>query len=298
MTLSTTFSWVTLAKNSDMPTATTSSNGMPAITTTTSETISTPSMTVPPSNNNPYIARYSGPSGLVFIAMGCVVGAILIAFAAFHLYKSLSSSRMAKRVSNNEKMAHQRFAGAFGGGLTPLTLAHFNNTEYQGLVAKLPLLNLTKSQVGGSQFGGSRAGSSVVNGSVVNGSVVNGSVAGDDSVYNYENPHATSHHDLTQMFVSPTRDVMTHHRTRSHQVSGSVTNVSVYGRSTTNLNNPLPATNRHSQLIPNLYIDENINNSDYSLAQLQARQPNADGSMPREGLKTIPSMYLEDLIEK
>lgn len=215
---------------------------------------------------------------------------------------------MAKRTSNNEKMAHQRFSGAFGGNLTPLSLAYFNNTEYQGLVAKLPLLNLSKSQFGGSQFGGSQFGGSQIGGSqfggshvgssVVNGSVVNGSVAGDDSIYNYDNPHATSHHDLTQMFVSPTREVMTHHRTRSHQASGSVTNLSIYGRSTTNLNNPLPATNRHSQLIPNLYIDENVNNSDYSLAQLQARQPKADGTMPREGLKTLPSMYLEDLIEK
>lgn len=207
-----------------------------------------------------------------------MLGAILLSFAAFHLYKSLTSSRIAKRTLDDEKLAYQRYSGLFGGNVAPLGTTYFNNnTEYQGSVAKLPLLNASRGAVGGSQ-------------------------AGDDStIFNYEGNHATSHQDLTQMFVSPTKEVMTHNKVRSQHANGSITNVSsLYGPSSTNMSNPSPATNRHSQLIPNLYIDEEINNSDYSIAQMgvQARQPKEDGTMPREGIKTLPSMYLEDLIEK
>lgn len=263
----------TLVNRDDMPTV--SSNAMPLFSAT-SESFSTPSVTVPPSHNNPYILKTSGPLGVVFIAVGCVVAAILLAFAFYHLYKSLNSSRLAKRTLNNEKFKQQRYSGLFGSSVTPVS-TNYLNTDYPGSVAKLPILNSSKSFAGGSQVGD------------------------NSTLYNYDGTHPTTHHDLTRMFVSPTKEVMSHNRTRSHHQSGSVTNVSsLYGRSSTNLNNPSPATNRHSQLIPNLYINEEINNSDYSVAlpDVQARQPNADGTMPREGKKTLPSMYLEDLIDK
>lgn len=264
---------ITILKRTDMPSAPTRASGMPTISSS-SETFSTPSVTVPPSNNNPYILRTSGPLGVVFIAVGSVVGAILIAFALYYLYKSLSSSRMAKRTMTNEKFAHQKYQGAFGPSVTPQTLGFFH-PDNSSSVAKLPLLNSSKSPMGGSQVGES------------------------STIFTYEGTHPTSHHDLTHMFVSPTRDVMAHNRTRSQYLAGSVSNFSFNGGSKTNLTSPSPATNRHSQ-VPNLYINEESNNSDYSVVQPtnQERGPDENGNMPREGKRTLPSMYLEDLIDK
>lgn len=249
------------ADSSDMPTIL----GMPTLTTTTKETFSTPAVSVPPSTNNPYILKNSQPLGTVFIAVGSVVAAILIAFMLYHLFKSLSSLRMAKKTLNNEKFSHHRFSAA----LTPLTSGYFN-TEYQGSVAKLPLLTSNKSAAGGSQVGD------------------------NSTIFNYDGSQRASHHDLTQMFVSPTREVMTHHRTKSHN-NGSVTNVSsLYGRSTTNLANPSPASNRHLQAMPNVYINDEVSNSEYSVAQSPPQRTREPGLTPR---KQLPSMYLEDLID-
>lgn len=202
------------------------------------------------------------------------MGAILVAFALYYLYKSLSSSRMAKRTMTNEKFAHQKYQAPFGGSQNTLALGFFNPDNNS--VAKLPLLNSTKSPMGGSQVGE------------------------NSTIFTYEGSHPTTHHDLTHMFVSPTRDVMSQNRTRSQYLAGSVSNLSFHGGSKTNLTNPSPATNRQSQVIPNLYINEEANNSDYSIVQpsVQERKPNESGAMPREGRKTLPSMYLEDLIDK
>lgn len=257
---------------------------MPTISSS-SESVSTPPISVPPNDNNPYIIREVNPNGTVFIAFGAIVGAMLIAFVLFYLIKSIKASSLAKKSLAGDKKIFEKYQSnnntAYG--ITPTSTNNLNmNSEYQLSVAKLPLL----SQHQTSNMGG-------------------GSQVGDTStIYASETGHATSKHDLTKMFISPTAEVMTHKRVRSsHYGGGSTSNLSLLGGSTSNLANPTPATNRHSQLYPSLYINNDTNNSEYSLNAASQPQnaptsPSNQGlAVPRSNRKTIPSMYLDDLID-
>lgn len=250
---------------------------LPALPTISlTESFTTPAISVPPNSDNPFILREKNPTGTVFIAVGAIVGAILIGFILYHFIRSVRASRLAKRTLASEKLMYETYNHnnntAYGNNITPSALTFNMNTEYQ-LVAKLPLLAHNPSR----SFLGMGAGSQ----------------AGDTStIYASEAGHATSKHDLTKMFISPTAEVMGHKRVKSSQYNGSVTNLSFMGGSTSNLATPVPASNRHSQM-PSLYINNEVNNSDYSLAtDTQSQQA------PRSNRKTIPSMYLDDLIDE
>lgn len=260
-----------------MPTLSSSSStstGMPKLKTTSSSSssFSTPSVTVPPSNNNPYLIRENHPSGTVFIAVGAILGAIIVGFILYHIIRSLMASKMAKKSSSNyEKLGNN---SAYGGSITPGSTLNLNS-EYQLSVARIPMMNHQRSRSALSGLGGLGGGN--INGSQTDSSTVYGSEA------------AASKHDVTKMFISPTAEVMRHKRTKS-QFSGSTTTL-----------NTSPPYNTMSQ-IPNLYINEE-NNSDYSLATHSTNtNSNTNTSQGRDAKrtprKTIPSMYLEDLIDK
>lgn len=268
-------------------------DALPTLSTTDGDSYTTPAISVPPNNNNPYILREKNPNGTVFIAVGAIVGAILIAFVLYHLVRSIKASSLAKRTLQSDKQMYEKYQNnnnsAYGNGLAPNSPSLYMNTEYQSSVAKLPLLSHHPSK------------------SVLSGLNNNGSQVGDTStIYASETGAATSKHDLTKLFISPTAEAMTHKKARASYYGGnanagaSVTNLSLLGNSTTNLANPPAASNRHSQLIPSLYVNNEINNSDYTLST------NANGAgstmaspthQPRSNRKTIPSMYLDDLID-
>lgn len=251
--------------------------------TSTSATYTTPAITVPPSSNNPYIIRESNINGTVFIAVGAIVGAILLGFALYHLIVSITASRMAKRSLDDDKLLYEKYqnnnstayGGAGGGSVAPSVFGGVSNNEF---LSKLPFLQ-SKQPFGGLGGGIYSPG-------------FNGSQVGDTStIYASENGNATSKHDLTKMFISPTAEVMQHKRVRSTQFGSSTTNLSLMGGSNPNLASP---ANRHLQVVPNLYVNQETNNSDYSLAH----NPGAAPPPPRSGRKTIPSMYLEDLMDE
>lgn len=220
---------------------------------------------MPSNNGNPYISRTSQPLGTVFIAVGSVVAVILLVFALFHLIKSLTASSLAKKTVDDEKIAYKKFAHnnnvAYGQpGL-------FQNTEYKGSVSKLPLINGLSGL--GATLGAEYSSSGLS-----------------------DNERAASRHDLTSMFISPTKE-MTGNRVGSHNFNSSVTNLSVYGRTGAELGNGL-APNRNSTIIPNYYINDSFNNSEYNLTP-EATNSGAPGE--RKQRNPIPSMYLEDLID-
>ncbi|KAK6205111.1 uncharacterized protein RJT21DRAFT_111645 [Scheffersomyces amazonensis] len=283
--------------------------GMPTLTTSTSQTFTTPSVSVPPSHNNPYIIRNNNPTGTVFIAVGAIVGAIFIGFILYHLIISLVASRIAKKGFSNEKEYYEKYqnnnTNAYGGYagsvITPqMSLNVFSNHHVDPTISKIPLISPSKSLLFGNQS-------------------YSASQVGDNStIYNSETG-PTSKHDLTKMFISPTAEVMSHKRNRSGQFGGSTTN-SIYGGNGTHsgsvpnlINNP---GSRLSQ-VPNLYVNNEFNNSDYSLSVYppvqqqpqgtpQSHQTSHHGSVssfaspqagPRSTRKTVPSMYLEDLID-
>lgn len=275
-------------KRADDDTTTTTSSSssslaMPTLTDTTGFT--TPSVTVPPNSNNPFIIRQYNPAGTVFIAVGAIVGAILLGFILYHLIVSLTASRLAKRSSADDKKLYEKYQtynnNAYGfSGMTPQSTFNNFTNEYGGSVSKLPLLNKSFANINGSQVGD------------------------NSTIYQSEVGAAiTSKHDLTKMFVSPTAEVMQHKRVRSSHYNPSLTNLSI-GGSTSNLANPSPATNRHSQVVPNLYINQEVNNSDYSLSQQGLVAPSTQQLQQQQQLstppnrRTLPSMYLEDLIDK
>lgn len=275
---------ITQFRRDDMPSATTgdddSETGMPSVDSgmpsisSSSELISTPSVTVPAHDHNPYIYRESRLTGTVFIAVGSVVGAIILAFVLFHLIRSIRASMLAKKSSSGEKSMYENYnRNRLYSNSVGLSSTNFLNTEYQGSVAKIPLMS-SKSLYDGSQ-------------------------AGDTSTLHMgETPYATSHHDLTNMFISPTKEVMSHSRTKSQS------NI-LAGSSMSLRNEPSPAINRHSQLIPNMYLSPAVNNSEYSLLEHAAglsgkSSSNSPENSPRgrQKKKTVPSMYLDDLIDK
>ncbi|GEQ67100.1 hypothetical protein JCM33374_g763 [Metschnikowia sp. JCM 33374] len=252
--------------------------GLPGLPTLTSSSSSldytTPAIRIPGNVKNPYITRTSQPSGTVFIAVGSVVAVILLVFALFHLCKSFTASSLAKKTVDDEKYAYQKFAHnnnvAYGGQNRASQSALFNNTEYKGSVSKLPLMGNNQLSVGNLASLGHEYSSSVLS----------------------EADGPTSHQDLTTMFISPTKE-MTSNRAASHTLNASFGNVSMYGRSTTDVAHA-PNSNRHSSTVPNYYINESFNNSEYNLAP-DASNPRAPGD--RKQRNPIPSMYLDDLID-
>lgn len=273
---------ITHYRRDDMPSATdddsgTSDTGMPSMPsiTSSSELFSTPSVTVPANDHNPYIHREGRLTGTVFIAVGCVVGAIILAFVLFHLIRSLRASMLAKRSSNGEKSMYENYnRNRLYSNSVSSSSTNFLNTEYHGSVAKIPLMS-SKSIYDGSQAGGDTS-----------------------TLHMGDTPYATSHHDLTNMFISPTKEVMSHSRNKSQP--------NILASSSLALGNePSPALNRHSQLIPNMYLSHAVNNSEYSLlehaAGMSGELPsNSQENSPKGRLKrkTVPSMYLDDLIDK
>lgn len=259
----------TFVRRDDMPSLT---NDMPSLSS--SDSFTTPSIVVPPSKGNPYIQRQHNPSGSVFIAVGCIVGFILLAFIVYHLFRSMRASRLAKRswAATQQVEEKRRNSGMYG--LTPTGTSGLStlNTEYRLSVAKLPLLNHQHNK-----------------------SLFSGIELGDNSTLYASEAGAATRSDLTNMFISPTAEVMAHKRNKS------TSNLSSLGGSTTNFNSvlPAPATSRHSQILPSLYINSDTNNSDMALSSRQSEASVQPRATPGRGeKKTIPSMYLDDLIEK
>ena len=281
----------TLVERDDSET-TNAETGMPSLTSS-SDSYTTPSISVPPNSNNPFIIRQHNPSGTVFIAVGAIVGAILLGFILYHLIVSCTASRVAKKTSTNDRILYEKYESnnnnAYGySNMTPTST--LNNFEYKShhhgsSISKLPLLNRSFANLPGG-----------------------GSQVGDNStIYQSDVAAPASKHDLTKMFISPTAEVMQHKKTKSY--NPSLTNLSL-GGSATNLASPSPATNRHSQLVPSLYINNEMNNSDYSVAQhnpsippslheesqSQSQGSDDQNSKVQSPRKPIPSMYLEDLM--
>lgn len=61
--------------------------------TVSTTSFTTPSMTVPPSSNNPYISKTTSPSGTVFIAFGSIALFLLIATYLAYLFNSWRAKR-------------------------------------------------------------------------------------------------------------------------------------------------------------------------------------------------------------
>lgn len=265
----------------DLPKLLTTERSLPKLSTTaTGESYTTPSMTVPPSQSNPYIIRQHNPSGTVFIAVGAIVGAILLAFILYHLIVSLTASRLAKKSLASDKQMYEKYqsnnntayAGLGGGNITPLTT--MNLSEY---LSRLPFLTSSRTNLGG--FGGSQVGDT-------------------STIYASESGAATSKHDLTKMFISPTAEVMQHKRVRS-AYGGSSLNLTLLGGGMAG-SSPNVGQHRVSK-VPSMYMNSETNNSQTSLTGSPAQNPQSPRNVlttPVKSRNTIPSMYLEDLIDK
>lgn len=202
-------------------------------------------------------------NGTVFVGVGGVICAILAAFGLYYLIKSISAKRTASRATDSEKRMYNRYSMnssmVYGDGTN-------YDTTYRGNVSKLPFLSERNSRF----FDG-----------------------GDNSTIFDATAPSMANEDLTMMYISPTKDVMSHNRSLSNlfakDYKGPLGN-------TVGVSNPSVATNRHSQLMLNLYIDSEISNSDYDVAD-KARRLEALTSQPKSRSE-LPSMYLDDLIDR
>ncbi|EGV65968.1 hypothetical protein CANTEDRAFT_101593 [Yamadazyma tenuis ATCC 10573] len=272
----------------------------------TGETYTTPSVTVPPNDNNPYILTTSNVNGTVFIAVGSIVGAMLLAFILYHLIRSITASRNAKKALLDDKQTYEKYQNnnSTAYGLSPSTTLNFFGDTRNSQVGKLPLLShhATKSF------------------SDMNGGYIDSQLGDTSTLYQSEVGMPTVKNDVTKMFISPTAEVMSHNRVKS-QIFGSNTNL--FNNSMSNMSNT-PDQTQHST-IPNLYISNDNTNSEYSLStntnshtnnhypiqrdmskqdipeHLQRMAANSSSQNTlnvKPNRKTIPSMYLEDLIDE
>lgn len=225
---------------------------------TTSQDWVVPEIKVPLSQNNPFIERNNNPAGTVFIAVAACLGGILFALLMYYLIIGIISSRMANKNTKRDKREKEKFSANAAYGFGPSSLY----LDFGTRDSKVPLLNRALG-LGGL------------------GSLSNG---GDNSTINISEVGAMSNQDLTKMFVSPTAD-MQHKRARSY--APSMLNMSFGNTSMLNL----PAGNRHLTLVPLMYLDANI--SELNVLLLPKAREGGTG----EARRTIPSMYLEDLID-
>lgn len=240
-----------------LPSISSSSGGLPALpslTQTTSASYTTPVIEIPSVQGNPFISSSSQPRGTVFIGVGSAVALVLLLFGLYHLFKSLMASTLAKKTVNNEKRAYQRFADNAMYRDNNRSSTIFENMAVPG--SRMSTFNKGPGSVAGSQYD------------------VNGSF--------YEQMPPTTHQDLTNMFISPTKDVMAG---KSRSLVDSQVNVSTMGLGKGGMN---AAGNRSSQHIPSMYFHETPSNSTVGV-------PNKTPERPKR--RTVPSMYLEDLID-
>lgn len=226
----------------------------------TSSDVVAPPMKVPTLDGNPFITHYHNPLGTVFIAVGAIVGAILLGLILYYLIIGIVAGQLAKRNVKREKQEKEKYnhnAAAYGYGVT------LNYMDPMG-DSKVPLLRRTLN-VGSSMF--------------TPGSLLNGA---DNSTLNMLEVGAMSNQDLTKMFVSPTAE-MQHKRAKSY------TPLMLNMLFVNNLSSHLPGTpgQRHLMFVPLVYMEPNALES----------QLLVPGTRTGEKRKTIPSMYLEDLID-
>lgn len=112
-----------------------------------------------------------------------------------------------------------------------------------------------------------------------------GSYAGsqyDISTSYYDLMPPTTHQDLTNMFISPTKDVMAG---KSRSLADSQVNISTLGLGKAGINS---VANRSSQHMPSFYYNE-------APSSINIPVPNRTPDRPKK--RTVPSMYLEDLLD-
>lgn len=255
-----------------MPSVTTVTTDLPTLTDT-ANSYTTPSISVPSLAGNPYIIRNKNLSGTVFIAVGAIVLSIILGFVLYHFIVSFAALRMAKRLVAGDRSLYEKYQSnnSTAYGALPLSTSLPLGSDY----SKLPFLLQARSGFGGSTSG--------------DASTIYGSEAG-----------GVSKHDLTRMFISPTAEVMQHKRVKSSHGMwpnpGSSTASQLNGSGSVSvLGGP---SNRNSQTMP-MYMMRDTNNSDSSLQVPSVGTPLVQTSSPNTGRqprKTIPSVYLEDLM--
>ncbi|ODQ79894.1 hypothetical protein BABINDRAFT_161564 [Babjeviella inositovora NRRL Y-12698] len=248
-----------------LPAITTTTGGLPKLVTTGAWT--TPLVSVPPSQNNPYIYHTNRVNGTVFIAFGSIVGVIILAFIGFHVVRSLLASSTAKKNKVKEKAFYDSYNANTKGR---------SGTEYQPLGGSI-------SPMGG-KYGNTYVDASVGDySSLYNGSQV------DNRSFSVNSPAMKA--DVTKMFVSPTADIMNHKRGLRPNPLGS--NVSLTGG----------YPGQRSSYIPSIYMNEELSESQPSIAPMSSVSQNINntfgtGRTPTTPRKAVPSMYLDDLLEK
>ena len=258
-----------ISKRDDMPTLDTSSTSSP------SESITTPSVTVPPMNDNPFIMNPKSRQGTVFIIAGIVIVAILLLFIAYWIIVSIMASQLAKRAVRKEKQTFDKQKSnnnaAFGNNI--FSSPSLNSSEKQ-LVSKLPLLSHHRGHSGAWGLD---------------------SLTNEASILNLPDLAApTTKEDTTKLFVSPTRDAMFQKKQAIDPSGASHLPFFHNSSSSSNINNQ-----RQSQMVSGIYADNAINNSDYGISKY-LDDPNKDSQIPqnssRQDRRATPSMYLDDLL--
>lgn len=227
---------------------------LPSLTQTTSASYTTPPIDIPSIKGNPFISSSNKPRGTVFIGVGSAVALILLLFGLYHLVKSLMASTLAKKTVNNEKRSYQRFADNAMYRDSNRSSTIFENLVVPG--SRMSTFNKGAGSMAGSQF--------------------------DANASFYDQVAPTTHQDLTNMFISPTKDVMAG---KSRSLVDSQVNVSTFGLGKGGFNT---AGNRSSQHFPSMYFNDTPSNSTVAV-------PNKTPERPKR--RTVPSMYLEDLID-
>lgn len=245
---------ISTESDGELPSLASSSDALPVLPSlsTSSATYTSVSMVVPSSRDNPFISSTTKPRGTVFIGLGSAAAFVLLLFGLYHLIKSLLASTVAKKTVNNEKRAYQKFADNAIYRENNRSSTIFENLTAQ--TSKMPSFGK-----GPSSF----------------------SVAQNDNSY-YELMVPTTHEDLTNMFISPTREVMAG---KSRSLVDSHVNVSTLGYGKSGLNT---AGSRSSQHVPSMYFYETPSNSTIAVPIRTPEKPKR---------RAVPSMYLEDLLD-
>ncbi|SCV05435.1 LANO_0H07426g1_1 [Lachancea nothofagi CBS 11611] len=260
----------------DLPTLTTSSSGSSSNTS-----YPTPSITPPSIKGNPFIWSSDKPSGTIFIAVGSIVGFILIAIILAYFISAYISQRQTEK-QRYDAVDHEFNSHVNGDG-------GFYETEKSQFIAKNPPQNSKNSVIRLLDAQEPGRASPILTNQASNSSLA------QEFYSSIQDQNAAQ--NRKSLFISPTVEVINQQRKSMLMQNMNTSSSSLLSESSPELNKPERAASPDRK---KGHQSRSKSNLSFNVTSANSKSTSPDSAALRETpvqRPKAPSMYLEKMLE-